>query len=187
MASTRSRGQGRIGVVVLFAAVLAVVALLVFWSPSGTDVEGPAGADVEGPVGGEGQAEGEGSTGEGGLADEGGSVTDDGVSLGETGLDVAPVVPLPSGLSEAPVERNEYAAALDVPACARRVVEGYREAGAVLVRAGWVDLLGRVWGCVVSGPGWVDVCLVREVGDAASEVEVARMEVEAWGRSYATE
>lgn len=92
---------------------------------------------------------------------------------------------VPEGHSPAPVERLEWQVKLDVVGCATQVVEGYRQAGAVLVHAGWVDLLGRVWGCVASGPGWVDVCLVRETDAGSSEVEVARMEVAEWERAYA--
>ena len=66
------------------------------------------------------------------------------------------------------------------------LVRRYRdEADCLLRQAGYLDLLGRVWGCVVEGPGWVDVCVVREhAQDERCTVSVARMEVKAWEERY---
>lgn len=92
---------------------------------------------------------------------------------------------LPEALADAPVERTEREVSGSVQDAARDLLEGYAaRGGSVLVRAGWLDLLGRTWGCVVSGAGWVDVCLVTERGEEVSEVLVLRMEGEEWERAY---
>lgn len=52
---------------------------------------------------------------------------------------------------------------------ATRLLASYRDAGdCVLADAGYLDLLGLVWGCVVQGDGWVDVCAVFEGQDAST-------------------
>lgn len=59
----------------------------------------------------------------------------------------------------------------------RALLEGYQEQGScVLVRAGYLDLLGQVWECTVLGDGWVDVCVVGEEEDGCL-VWCTRMEV----------
>ena len=45
----------------------------------------------------------------------------------------------------------------------------------LLASAGYLDLFGRVWGWVVEGPGWVDVCVVEEMTEGASVVRTVRM------------
>lgn len=45
----------------------------------------------------------------------------------------------------------------------------------LLASAGYLDLFGRVWGCVVEGPGWVDVCVVEETTEGTSVVRTVRM------------
>ena len=59
-----------------------------------------------------------------------------------------------------------------------RVLERYRARGdCVLAQAGYLDLTGRVWGCVVQGDGWVEVCLVEEGDDGGGcSVSVVRMD-----------
>ncbi len=64
------------------------------------------------------------------------------------------------------------------------LIKRYREqTGTTLAHAGWLDLVGRCWGCVVVGPGWVDVCLVSGT-DEACAAQTIRMEVEEWRRIY---
>ena len=59
----------------------------------------------------------------------------------------------------------------------RALLESYQEQGScVLVRAGYLDLLGQVWECTVLGDGWVDVCVVGEEEDGCL-VWRTRMEV----------
>ena len=61
---------------------------------------------------------------------------------------------------------------------ATRLLCTYRDTGeCVLASAGYLDLLGSVWGCVVEGDGWVEVCLVCEQSqDDACTVSVLHME-----------
>lgn len=59
---------------------------------------------------------------------------------------------------------------------AARALEELRERGdCVLVRSGYLDLSGRVWGCVVQGAGWSEVRLVSG-GASGCEVVTLRME-----------
>ncbi len=59
---------------------------------------------------------------------------------------------------------------------AGRVLDEYAARGdCVVARSGWLDLLGRTWGCVIQGEGWVDVCVVGERESGGSEVGVMRM------------
>lgn len=60
---------------------------------------------------------------------------------------------------------------------AERVLDEYAARGdCVVARSGWLDLLGRTWGCVIQGEGWVDVCVVGEREGGGSEVGVMRMD-----------
>lgn len=65
----------------------------------------------------------------------------------------------------------------DVQQVASRLLASYRDAGdCVLASSGYLDLFGSVWGCVVRGDGWVDICIVSEAGEgSASEVRVMRL------------
>ena len=61
----------------------------------------------------------------------------------------------------------------------------YRAQGeVVLAHAGWIDLVGRTWGCVVRGPSWSELCLVCEASEG-SRVTTVRMEVAEWRDSHA--
>ena len=52
-----------------------------------------------------------------------------------------------------------------------RVLEDYRLRGdCIVARAGYLDLSGKVWGCVVQGAGWVELCVIREGDEGGSEV-----------------
>ena len=74
---------------------------------------------------------------------------------------------------------------LGVVEAAREVLGEYRSQGeVVLAHAGWIDLLGRTWGCVVRGPSWSELCLVCEAGEG-SRVTTVRMEVAEWRDSHA--
>ncbi|WP_373576368.1 hypothetical protein [Parafannyhessea umbonata] len=65
---------------------------------------------------------------------------------------------------------------------ATRLLEEYARAGkCVLVRAGYLDLLGNNWSCTVVGDGWVDTVVVRGTRDSReSEVKVVRMDAKEW-------
>lgn len=55
--------------------------------------------------------------------------------------------------------------------------ERRRRGDCVLAHAGYLDFLGRTWGCVVQGAGWVELCVVRQGADGTgSEVVVWRMD-----------
>lgn len=59
---------------------------------------------------------------------------------------------------------------------ATRLLSSYRDAGdCALASSGYLDLFGSVWGCVIQGDGWVDVCIVSEEG-SDSRVAVLRLE-----------
>lgn len=73
------------------------------------------------------------------------------------------------------VEEQRVSKAL--PGAAEDVLGRYRREGTCLVAyAGYLDLLGNAWGCVMEGPGWVDVCVVEEVRGSACVVRSVRME-----------
>ena len=93
---------------------------------------------------------------------------------------------LPLDPSEVTAPPQVRETALDVVASAAAELERYRSLeNVVLVRAGWLDLLGNTWGCVVSGPGWVELCVVSELEPDTSQVKIVRMEAKQWGRAYA--
>lgn len=58
-----------------------------------------------------------------------------------------------------------------------KVLEGYRLRGdCIVAQAGYLDLSGKVWGCVVQGAGWVELSVVREGDEGGSEVVTWRMD-----------
>ncbi|MCH4180166.1 MAG: hypothetical protein PHR15_03855 [Atopobiaceae bacterium] len=105
---------------------------------------------------------------------------------GGDGADAVPAYGDPTDATEGSVgDVTRWESADDVGAAASALLEGYRDGSvpAVLVQAGYLDLLGDVWGCTVRGPAWVDVCLVAEAGGGSS-VRVLRMEVDRWEELY---
>ncbi|MCI1666378.1 MAG: hypothetical protein LKI25_08495 [Atopobiaceae bacterium] len=90
----------------------------------------------------------------------------------------------------------------DVEQVAAGLLRGYRDGDEVttLVRAGYVDLLGRVWSCTVRGDGWVDTCVVQgspasgagavtvssasTEGAVSSKVSVMRFEEGRWADAW---
>ena len=89
-------------------------------------------------------------------------------TLGKDGL------PVPSAVSASDVAvRSEVG---EVEQVATRLLASYRDGhDCVLADAEYLDLLGSVWGCVVQGDQWVDVCVVERVDDASCRVHVMRM------------
>ena len=72
---------------------------------------------------------------------------------------------LGSGVSAATAASSVVTAecALDIHDEGAELLEGYADRGdCVLAQSGYLDLLGRSWGCVVQGEGWVDICIVQE-------------------------
>lgn len=80
---------------------------------------------------------------------------------------------------------EEAVVSLGVPESAGEVLERYRQRGdASLAHAGWLDLQGKGWGCVVTGGDWVEVCLVAWRSEGESAITKMRMEVGEWDRAY---
>lgn len=79
----------------------------------------------------------------------------------------------------------------DLQQVAVDLLTSYRDAhDCVLARSGYLDLFGSVWGCVVRGGDWVDICIVTESAEGTScEVRVLRLDrdeaVEALGETEA--
>ena len=63
---------------------------------------------------------------------------------------------------------------------ATRLLRSYRDAGGcVLARSGYLDLTGSVWGCVIQGDGWTDVCIVSATAEEGmSELRVLRLDAD---------
>lgn len=74
--------------------------------------------------------------------------------------------------------------ALPVPEAAQDVLMEYQARGnCLLCEAGYLDLQGNVWACVVQGDGWVEVQVVRSIEDGrASELTAIHMDVASWAR-----
>lgn len=81
---------------------------------------------------------------------------------------------------------KEYQKPLAVQEAAKEEVLRYRDrSDCVVTQAGYLDLFGRTWGCVIEGCGWVDVCVVSQCqGEQASKVKTVRMEVADWEQVY---
>lgn len=76
-----------------------------------------------------------------------------------------------------------YETSTELPATASDLVCEYRDERDCVVRsAGYLDLQGNAWSCLMEGPGWVDLCLVIQQ-DEGCVVRVARMEVTDWEES----
>ena len=94
----------------------------------------------------------------------------------ESPLEGLPVDDPARGLAEGVLgsaEEEVRSSELSVEDEAARVLEDYRQRGdCVVAQAGYLDLVGRTWGCVTQGEGWAELCLVSEGPDAASEVFV---------------
>ncbi|MBM6988072.1 MAG: hypothetical protein I3I99_00485 [Olsenella umbonata] len=77
---------------------------------------------------------------------------------------------------------RDYTSKASLQDTAAQLLEEYARVGkCVLVRAGYLDLLGNNWSCTVVGDGWVDTVVVRGTGDSRkSEVKVVRMDAKEW-------
>ena len=61
----------------------------------------------------------------------------------------------------------------------KRLLERYRGRGdCVVAQAGYLDLGGRTWGCVMQGEGWVELCVVQEGDEGGSTVVTRRMDAD---------
>lgn len=95
-------------------------------------------------------------------------------SLGEDGLEDE-AIPVAGVTSASDVTvRSETG---EVEQVATRLLTSYRdERNCALAEAGYLDLLGSVWGCVVQGDQWVDICVIEQVDEASCRVHVMRLD-----------
>ena len=50
--------------------------------------------------------------------------------------------------------------------------------GCSLVYAGYIDLFGNVWACLVAGPGWAELSVVRATQDGSTRTTCAHIDSE---------
>ena len=172
MRRRRQRGRTRPRDLVALAVALALLAcatvlmLLPDAAPSGPDE--PAASDPS-------QAAAAGDAKAGSLPASAGDTEDDGDGSEGQPSDGRSVRQTATG------SITTWTAAGDLPEVASSVLVDYQDAGScVLVHAGYLDLLGNVWCCTVTGDGWVDTCFVSERGEACEvrrqRVEIAKVE-----------
>lgn len=79
-----------------------------------------------------------------------------------------------------PFAREGHTSSRDVPDEAAEVLRERGEQGdCLVVRSGYLDLFGGVWGCVLQGGDWAEVCLVVEgAGGGGCSVARWRMSVD---------
>ena len=116
----------------------------------------------------------------GGSVFSGGSQTQDGqgeTSL-QTPLEIVSTGPLPTvfpscdqrgepvSYDRAPLGvRATWEVPCDLPGLAQEVLQQYEAQGDLaLHHADYLDLLGNVWACAVSGPSWVDLVVIQDEG-----------------------
>ena len=86
--------------------------------------------------------------------------------------------------SEGPT-RSWEAASLEEGA-SQLLGEYSQDSACVLAQSGYLDLQGHVWGCVVTGGGWADICIVKQAdSDETAQVYCWRIDQGsvAWGLS----
>lgn len=68
---------------------------------------------------------------------------------------------------------------------ASQLLDQYAQQDAcALARSGYLDLQGRVWGCVVTGRGWADICVVKEsASDGTAQVFCWRIDQDSAARA----
>lgn len=179
MASTRCRGRLAL-LAALALATLAVAASVLGEAGTGSAVPAPVSvADSSGevPAGGD-----SGGAADGEAGGSGADAPSEGTRAGDAPGGVDGLVAEAGGSA---VPRREWSVDEGVSRAAGDLLENYAARGdTTLAHAGWLDLLGSVWGCTVVGPGWVDLCFVERQGEDASRVSVLRMEVDQWREAY---
>ena len=61
--------------------------------------------------------------------------------------------------------RASWEVALSLPDMAAQVLQTYEEQGDIALHyGGYLDFLGNIWACAVSGPSWVEVVVVQDQG-----------------------
>ena len=67
--------------------------------------------------------------------------------------------------------RASWEVALSLPDMATQVLQTYEEQGDIVLHyGGYLDFLGNVWACAVSGPSWVEVVVVQDQGGEEASV-----------------
>ena len=111
------------------------------------------------------------------------SVTDDtGAVLPQAGLDAVEGL-LGSEVGElVSQEVTRSRMSLPVPEAAIEILTSHEAArDCLLVKAGYLDLNGQVWSCLVQGGDWVEIQVVRALDEeGSSEVFTIRMDAKAW-------
>lgn len=60
------------------------------------------------------------------------------------------------------------------------LLEAYsQQEGCALAQSGYLDMKGQVWGCVVVGQGWADVCMVKQTS-SSGEGDASLAQVYCW-------
>ena len=68
------------------------------------------------------------------------------------------------------------------------VLEGYRARGdCALAHAGYLDLAGDVWGCVIQGDGWADIVVVSARGSKEPDVRTVHLDAHEWEELHGEE
>ena len=57
----------------------------------------------------------------------------------------------------------------------RRLIEYRQEKGCSLECAGYLDLFGNAWGCIVRGDGWVEILVIRDVTESSCSVQTIHL------------
>lgn len=158
MASTRSRRICAVAV----AGALAMGVAVACMQPQAHNPPGQAEEETNGVAGDE--------VGEGGERD---GKDERGEGQDATGLEGS----TPFDVRHSQAGTYAYEVSEPLERAASLLVCQYRDLGTCLVlQAGYIDLLGNVWGCVVEGPGWVDVCVVSGGSGDGSIVRIERMD-----------
>lgn len=154
----------RVGLAVLAAATVVLACLAWHDGHTAGDADGGAGTVQE-----EGSAQ-VGEEDAAALGSGGATAGDQGDRAGEVGSRGTS-----SGASQGQGSMRSLVEG-DVGQVATRLLVSYRSQGTcVLAHAGYLDLLGCVWGCVVRGDGWVDICVVSQRDDRC-QVDVTRLD-----------
>lgn len=151
-------------------AALALLLGLLWW------LGGLANGDL--PFGPDSSSEGVGSGGE--VADsEEGPIADESNAVSTSGA--ASLISELANTDQA-ISWRENEVEGELAEVASRLLEGYRDHESCLLRnAGYLDALGQVWGCVVEGPGWVDIVVVRsQAGSCDCSERIVRMRPDEW-------
>lgn len=59
----------------------------------------------------------------------------------------------------------------------QRLAAYHHEGGCTLECAGYLDLYGNAWGCLVHGDGWVEILVIRDAADGSCSVQTIRLSV----------